>query len=200
MTSIVPHLTPKTTNLSPGNKRRRLMPLTPTSQSSTPRHHDMAPATVQMPSMPSLSKIDDKGFMDLPAPTNRPRQRTESFDGAFCFDPAFVSPTVGQVRPRPNPNADLCIDHNSCNKRRPPFVDNKESDTFAAFTKPAEGSSFGASSSFIGLRGLLPEDARASQSSLARLLRRNSTSSAVGLDMNQVDDEAQPETRNEGGE
>mmetsp|Transcript_41043 Transcript_41043/g.98949 ORF Transcript_41043/g.98949 Transcript_41043/m.98949 type:complete len:195 (+) Transcript_41043:281-865(+) len=193
MTSVVPAaVTPKTANLSPGSKRRRLMPLSPTNDSS--QRYDVAPE-VQMPSIPSLSKID--GSFDLPPATNRPRRRTESFDGAFCFDPAFVSPTPGQVCPRSNSNADHCIDHNSFNKRRPPFTA-KESDTFAAFTKPAEGSSFGASSSFVGLRGLLPDDARASQNSLAeasRLLMRNSSS--VGLDMNKADDDFQPELKKE---
>ncbi|KAL3941559.1 MAG: hypothetical protein SGBAC_004112 [Bacillariaceae sp.] len=200
MTSVVPPATPKTTNLtplSPGSKRRRLMPLSPTSHDITQRYDIRTPPGVQMPSVPSLSKFDDNNFFDLPSATNRPHRRTESFDNAFCFDPAFVSPTVGQVRPRSKSNADHCIDHNTCNKRRPPFAA-KETDTFAAFTKPAEGSSFGASSSFIGLRGLLPEGAGASQSSLAdaaRLLRRNNS---VGLDMNKVDDDVKPEPKNEG--
>lgn len=206
MTVAVSQPTPKTTNLSSAgeeggtiSKRRRLMPLSPTSHDTNTTSHIFVSPDSKIPSIPSLSQINDNGsIMDLPPATGRPRQRTESFDAAFCFDPASVSPTVGQIRPRSNSNADHCIDHNSCNRREPPFAA-KESDTFVAFTTPAKGATFGASSSFIGLRGLLPENARASQGSLAEaaaLLRRNSSN--VGLDMNEVDD-AQSETEeNEG--
>ena len=186
MTVAVPSSTPKTSNLSPGSKRRRLLPLSPTSHDSDTRRY-VSPPDMPIPSIPSLSKIDGNSSIELTSTANRPRQRTESFDEAFRIDMALVSPTVGQVRPRSNSSEDHCIDHTSFNKRRPPFVA-KESDTFAAFTKPAKGTTFGASSSFIGLRGLLPEDSRASQCSLteaASIIRRNSS---IGLDMSRTDD------------
>lgn len=208
---VVPKPAPETTcqmGLPADRKRRRLMPISPTT--CQPRY--VAPPntdTTSIPSIPSLSQILDTGSSNiqatLPAPSRWPRQRTESFDLAFDFDPIFVAPTIGQLHPRSNDsdaNDDHYIDHNSFNKRRPPF-DAKETDTFAAFTKPTKGSSFGASSSFVGLQGLLPEDTKGTVPKFNAERTRIRRSSSIGLDMSKVEEPSsrssvQHETKEEG--
>jgi hypothetical protein len=105
---------------------------------------------------------------------------------------------VTKSRPRSRSDADHCIEHSSFNKQQPPFAAAAgETGTFVAFTSQSKGSTFGTSSSFIGLEGLLTDDNPSGRdvtsADESAILRRNSS---VGLDMDgkQADGDLNMET------
>lgn len=109
-------------------------------------------------------------------PSGRPNRRTESFDFGV---------SAASSRPRSQSGADHYIEHSSFNKQQPPFAAAAaETSTFVAFTSQSHGSTFGTSSSYIGLEGLLPDDDGPERE--ATLLHENKMirrSSSIGLDM-----------------
>eukprot|EP00980_Cylindrotheca_fusiformis_P000441 scaffold106_cov123-Cylindrotheca_fusiformis.AAC.9 len=150
-----------------------MMPPSPTRHDETSKYA----ATIDngMLAMPTLSKTG-KGSVIRSIPLGRPRRRTSSFDSVLAGD-KYQTSLYG---------SDHCIDHSSFNKKHePPFrTPASESATFMAFTSQGTTSTYGKSSSYIGLQGLLP-DGDASDRHLisfdeSAMIRRNSS---VGLNL-----------------
>lgn len=165
-------------------KRRRVSPTSPTNHAVT-SGHALAAHHLSMPSNPSAFSGLATAALKEQLSIEVPRRRTESFDFDHGYNHSDL-PTGNKViiPPRSHSNTDEhCIEHSSSNKaQRPPFADSTmESATFATFTAP-DTSTFGTSSSFIGLAGLFDvDDGDGNDSSPPANQSRRS--SAVGLDL-----------------
>jgi hypothetical protein len=157
-----------------GCKRQKMMPPSPTSYDAINLYASRSENHV--PSFPSFSRLDTGNMQSI----GRPHRRTESSDFAD-----FHQSAVTKSRPRSRSDIDHCIEHSSFNKQQPPFAAAaRETGTFVAFTSQSKGSTFGTSSSFIGLEGLLPDDNPSDRDMTSAdesaMIRQNSS---VGLDI-----------------
>lgn len=115
-------------------KRKMMIPTSPVGHEATNRY-SMETSNLHIPSIPSFSKIKDMYC---------PHRRTESVG----FD--FSDSVTDQNRTN-----DASMESFLHKEPRLP-LSTKETDTFAKFASAAT-STFGTSSSFIGLQGLIPE-------------------------------------------